>query len=183
MRIFIGIKLNCIEYLSLAKKSIPYDVQDRFKWVKEDNLHLTFLFIGQLNPELIPELKARLSKELSHTNSFSIESDNYGVFYKKGKSNILWLGAKTNEKLTLLHKNIVNACSSILINLTIQHQQFNPHITLARFHHKLKLTTDLFNKNFTSKEFLINEVQIIESKSTPNGVEYDILERIFLDKR
>ncbi|MCW3805919.1 RNA 2',3'-cyclic phosphodiesterase [Plebeiibacterium marinum] len=180
MRIFIGIKLDLAKQLNQVQTIFHEDT--KIKWVKENNLHLTLLFIGNIDRDIVPELKQNLETTLSSENTFTIQVQDYGTFIKRRKPGILWLKVHQNDVLESLQSKITKATLKIIPDLNIQHNQYTPHITLARYHHSLKIDPELLNasSNNAIDTHHITEIQIIESKSQPGGVVYNILERISL---
>jgi 2'-5' RNA ligase len=182
MRIFIGIKLNATDHIKTSRKLINRDNDRRFKWVKEENIHLTLLFIGQVKEHKIEEIKKELSVSLSTFNPFRIRIKGFGIFKKKRKNSILWLNVHTYSQLMKIQKTITQSIIKILPELDIQHENYTPHITIARFHHSIKLPEELLinDRHSKSEFFEVNGIQIIESRPGSKGVEYHVIEEISL---
>ncbi len=182
LRIFIGIKLDLAAYQQKIQDCFDSKSSLMINWTKEDNLHLTFLFIGSIEVKYIKVIKNSLQNDLKGITSFNIQIEGCGIFQKRRSRNILWLKIKENKNLVILRKRIVegfNKNLSPIVNL--KHEDYNPHITIARYKHGLKINLDNLNKRINYyQDFLISEVQIIESRTGKNGIEYVPIETISL---
>ncbi len=179
-RIFIGIKLNVIEQLIYMKEVLPIDLRNQIKWVSENNLHLTFLFIGQVNNSDIVRMSKALKNIATKHTPFNIETGGIGIFKKKRKNNIMWLKVKHCESLNNLQSNITTTICELLNKPELLNSNYTPHITLARYRNNIIIPEYIFNHRFEKRVFEVNEIQIIESKSGMNGLDYLVLEHITL---
>ncbi|MCW3788782.1 RNA 2',3'-cyclic phosphodiesterase [Marinilabiliaceae bacterium AAT] len=144
-------------------------------WTKEENLHLTFLFIGSIEFKYIKEIKNSLLNNLKGITPFYIQIGECGIFRKKRNRNILWLKVRNNESLMILQKGIEDSINMILSpDMEINHDKYSPHITIARYKRNMHIDPELINNqtNYKDQKFIISEVQIIESRSGKNGIEY-----------
>ncbi len=115
MRLFIGNFVKIPNYQA---------IKNRFsfiqgKWVEKENLHLTFLFLGEVNTAapLIKKLK-----EIIYTPAtFTLEGG--GFFGSPPK--VLFAKVKESEEIFNFQKRIVQA-------LEVESKNFHPHITLCR---------------------------------------------------
>ena len=160
MRLFLG-SFAKIENL----KSIKRDFKDCIdaNWVKEKNIHLTYLFLGEV--EKPNEIVEKLDNIFYEKKSLNIRS--LGLFFPK----ILY--AKINDKRVFkLHQEI---CKRLDIK---PDKPFVPHITLARIK-KIKIRQKLFDKiNFykDKKVGVMNlDLALIKSTLTSNGAKYEII--------
>lgn len=164
MRLFLG---------SFAKidnfKAIKDDFKDIVfaKWVEPKNIHLTYLFLGDVkNPkDIILKLK-----DISYRKK-GLNVRSLGFFGYPPK--ILFAKIKDKE-IEKLHKDI---CKRLDIQ---QEENFIPHITLARIK-RVKNRVEFLKKidNYKGRKFGILELELclIKSILTPNGPKYSILEK------
>ncbi len=179
-RIFIGFKLDVIEQLIYMKEMLPIDLRNQIKWVSENNLHLTFLFIGQVNNSDIARISEALKNIATKHIPFNLETGGIGIFKKKRKNNILWLKVKHCESLNNLQSSINTTICELLDKPELFNSNYTPHITLARYRHNIILPEYIFNHKFENRVSEVNEIQIIESISGINGLEYPVLKHITL---
>ncbi len=176
MRIFIGIKLSVSNILSDVKKHISASKKDKIHWVDKNNLHLTFVYIGQVDKIQQELLSNALNEEMKFFSSFEIKVHNIGVFKKRKGKYILWLGVEDSVVLNQLQKQIMKVCCENIPGMTNELPVYTPHITLGRFSRNLILN-EIFNCQI-SKSICIDEIQMIESVSKLEGIKYCILEKI-----
>ena len=57
MRTFIAINLDDSIKEAIEKSAAPLrDLKAKIKWVEKENLHLTLRFLGEVRPEIIPDI-------------------------------------------------------------------------------------------------------------------------------
>ncbi len=182
-RIFIGIKLNLSNYQNNINGFFDVISSQKIKWTREDNLHLTFLFIGSIELKYIKEITKSLKMQLTNYLRFKIRVYKCGSFYKKRKNSILWLDVNHNNQLYDLQKAILETVNPIIpFELRDHTTQYKPHITIARFNKSVNIDIEALNQYLegTFIDLDIDEVQIIESKSSPNGICYIPIDTILL---
>ena len=127
----------------------------------DTNLHLTLLFLGQLNIN-------QLARVIEVTESvgcppFDLYIDQTG-FFKHNR--IFWLGpSKIPEPLLQLHQNLLAVAEQC--HIAIKPQSYKPHITLSkkgRFEKSQKISPLLWS---------INDFVLLKSVDTRNGVHYE----------
>ncbi len=181
MRIFIGIKIHNNFQFASIKKALPYD---GIKWVKEDNLHLTLLFIGQASDKQVLQIHETLKRVVPNFSGLDIGIHSLGQFHKRKKGGILWLGIQKKPSLKQLQKHIQEEIIAILPELSIQHSEYTPHITLARFKTNSSNIKSIENYKIDNIPLQhIPEVILYKSRSTPNGVQYVALEKYDLKNK
>ena len=179
MRIFIGIKVEAPQELSLIDKS---STEEHNRWVKESNFHLTLVFIGQATETELQEISYGLKKLVKNHSCFTLKITGLGTFQKKKSSGVLWLNVEQSKALLNLQNEINLLVYETMPNLKPQHLKYKPHITIARFKkpgelekYKVKLGNIPIHK--TQR---VTEVILYESVSTHEGVEYKVLEKFAL---
>lgn len=128
MRLFFGIGFE------EKTKERLVEVQDAVKenarkgtFTRMDNLHLTLVFLGKTDRDLIPGLKSIL-KEFQF-QAFDLVLENLGVFEKRGGA-VVWMGVQSNRSLFLLHRSLTRALERA--DILIEQLDFIPHVTLGR---------------------------------------------------
>ena len=131
MRIFIGIPFS-----EEVRKNL-IDIQSAFSLVSgksnntnEENLHLTLLFIGELDLDQIENLHKSLSHLLKDMSCIKTKFTHID-FFDKGNKKIVWVGV--NDEKHLIHKlasQIRHVVDSL--NINVDQRPFKAHITLAR---------------------------------------------------
>lgn len=128
MRLFIAINFDYE-----TKEKIKYFQNLLRKYAKlgnftlEENLHLTLVFLGEVEQSRIPLIKKAMDdiKETKFILSFS----NMGKF-KRDSGDIWWIGIEKNNTLLKLQKNLSIRLSES--GFIIEKRKFTPHLTLGR---------------------------------------------------
>lgn len=125
MRLFIAIELpaHVKEVLSGLQTDIP-----GVRWVPAEQLHLTLLFLGEIEPECLDELCSRLATIA--VPPFTFTFDRIGCFPRSGSAKILWAGIKEQPGLARLALLVREA--ALICAIQTDERPFSPHITLAR---------------------------------------------------
>ena len=131
MRVFIGLPIPDVlkhEFHMIQKDVMKQSIKGH--WTKSNNLHLTMLFIGDMNERDIEKLNEALSIELKGLPSFAIQTGDLGDFERENDY-IVWVGIhKGIKKLSFLFNQIRETVQHL--DIPYDDKPFKPHITLAR---------------------------------------------------
>lgn len=161
MRLFIGTFVKIKEYDSLQtnlKKLF------RGSFVKSENLHLTYLFLGEVNSNQIDNIKSTLSS----LPKISIAPKNYHFSYfgTPPKLFVLEFDCKECKKIHL----------SLKESLKIEATEFRSHITFVRIKGILNKEYDKQIKLLKVPEVLFEpEISLIKSELFSSGPKYQKL--------
>jgi RNA 2',3'-cyclic 3'-phosphodiesterase len=140
-------------------------------WVKEENLHITLLFLGNTAVEKIPGIEQKLSALTIHP-PFMLHCKAVEPVIKRGKLTMLWAAFEENQDFVRLATGI-----SQTLNHPPDHSPL-PHVTLARVKkgqlvkiHTIQLPT------IESYQWQVKEYGLWESVLTPQGPEYTKLKQ------
>jgi RNA 2',3'-cyclic 3'-phosphodiesterase len=140
------------------------------KWVKEENLHITLLFLGVVKDE--KEIIENLKK--IKASSFSVKIKELSYFPKdKKEAKMIW-AVVDSEGLKSLAKKIGGS------------SEITPHITIGRVRRwewqkvSLGLIPDI--QEPLDVNFKVDSFFLIESKTRRSGPDYDIIEEFKLEK-
>ena len=98
-----------------------------WRWQREDQLHVTLRFIGEVDRPRAEDIAAALGSIVAPT----VELGLHGVgFFDQGRQGVLFARAIPREPLAALHKKVDRALSAAGLNP--ERRAFLPHITLAR---------------------------------------------------
>jgi 2'-5' RNA ligase len=145
------------------------------RWQSEDQLHLTLRFIGEVDRHRAEDIDAALAAV--HQPVFDLTLHGVGSFERRGDPTALWAGVAPIEPLKALHKKVDQAIART--GLEPEHRAYQPHITLARLPRGagpiggfLEAAAGLAGPVFRVEDFCL-----YESRLTPAGAVYTILER------
>lgn len=153
------------------------------KFIASDNLHITTLFLGNVNQEEIPNLIEMTKNEITATK-FSISIHKSGIFNQNKVPGIIFLDiAEGADELTGIHKMLSLCCKNILIRNN-QNNKFKSHLTIGRIKHIEKSgIQDLINKvesTSVNLQFDANKLILFESILTNKNPIYKELASISL---
>lgn len=108
------------------------------KWVAAANLHLTIKFLGDVPPDRLPRLQARLAGLADARHPFDLSVVGLGAFPSVSEPNVVWAGiAGATADLAALWRAVEDECA--LLGVDRERNPFAPHLTLGRrrsgFHH------------------------------------------------
>lgn len=146
MRLFTAILFDDkvkIELNTIKNKIKDLSLKGTFTDV--NNLHLTLVFLGEVDVKNIEAIKSAINKV--KFDKFNFNLNRLGRF-KRDDGDIYWVGIEHNEALLKLQKEL----SYNLSLLGFEQNDFKPHITLGRrvvlkngvnVQDSIKLTSDL----------------------------------------
>ncbi|HYI40102.1 MAG TPA: RNA 2',3'-cyclic phosphodiesterase [Allosphingosinicella sp.] len=145
------------------------------RWQDEEQLHLTLRFIGAVDRNLARDVDAALGSV--HHPAFAIALDGLGAFDRRGEPVTLWVGATPHAPLRALHKKVDQALARI--GVEPDRRAYMPHITLARLPRGAGPVQGLVERGggITSPPFEVDRFCLYESRLTPDGPHYEVVER------
>ena len=179
MRLFVAIDLpetlrQAVEArLAPLRGSLP-----RARWVRVENLHLTLVFLGEVEAELVPLLATELAAVFARHLPFSLGLRDGGAFPPRGPGRVIWLGVEADSGLAALQREVAEAASSVL-GLEPETRPFSPHLTLARAPEPWpRAAVERFAQAFAGSlgpRFEVSEGLLMESELAPGGSRYRAL--------
>src|SRR5699024_1120354 len=171
-RVFFGLAIpaNIQQHLLQVRAEVA-----GASWQRAEQLHLTSLFLGDLNDELLQAIRAAARQV--HLAPFTLQVSTLGCFGTPHTPKHLWAGVKPKEAVTHLHEALKNQAQHA--GLPTEHRTYCPHITLARFNRKPGSVAPLLAEYSATKfgSFTVNEFLLYESQPNPEGSVYTVLER------
>jgi 2'-5' RNA ligase len=150
-----------------------YSEIERARWVKKEQLHITLRFLGELDADQATIVGESL-REIAAPR-FSLRMKGVGTFGRPAR--VLWCGLEPKEEITSLadaiDRNVLQA------GLTADDKPFAAHLTIARFKNSPPPLIRRFlerNENFETPEFSIDEFTLYQSKLSPKGAEYSVVQ-------
>ncbi len=127
MRLFVALPLR--EDIQQKVASLRGGIPDA-KWIPEENMHITLVFLGELPHSDLQDISLTLGR--IQCSEFQIQLDSVGMFGSEKRPRILWAGVAATEPLARLRKKVAIALENS--GFQIEERRFKPHITLARIH-------------------------------------------------
>jgi len=151
------------------------------KWVGQENLHVTLLFLGEVVDKDVPALCQAVSECCALHDAFALTVQSVGCFPNPRRPRTVWAGVTAGtQELCALH----DALEPPLLALGCyrrEGRQYTPHITLGRV--KGDGPTDKVaaalarQAGWRGGDTEVREVQVLSSELTPKGPVYAVLSR------
>lgn len=148
------------------------------RWQNEDQLHLTLRFIGEVDRHQAEDVHAALGGV--HHPGFEIALAGVGSFDRRGEPTTLWAAVAPQEPLRTLHKKVDQSIARV--GIEPDRRAFAPHITLARLPRGSGPVGSFLEAagRLTSPPFRVEDFCLYESRLTPEGAVYTVIERYLL---
>lgn len=151
------------------------------KWVEPENLHVTLLFLGEVDEREVVEVCRAVGDVGKEIAPFPVSVETVGCFPNLRRPRILWVGIGTGlQELVALH----DALEPPLLDLGCYRREdrpYTPHITFGRAKGEaisFKLTEAIAKKTgWQAGETEVSEVLVMSSELTPKGPIYTVLSR------
>lgn len=128
MRLFIAINFD--ESTKKAIQQISHEVKKHAvqgRFVKEQHLHLTLEFLGDIPPAQLDKIKSAMNQVLAEKFIMILK----GIGFFKGRDgHIYWIGIEENRHLIDLQKQLHEALESQ--GFKLDNRPYKPHITIGR---------------------------------------------------
>lgn len=151
------------------------------KWVERDNLHITLLFLGEVEERALGDLCRAVAEGVRVYKTFEVAIEGAGCFPNPRRPRILWVGlGKGIQETVAVH----DALESPLLDLGCyrrEERRFTPHVTLGRIRGERPaptLGTALQKyQAFKAGETVVREIHVMSSQLTPTGPVYTVMSR------
>ncbi len=182
-RIFIAIKVDAGPGIKSMMSDLSSSLSgDRIKWTDMSNIHLTLVFLGDIEEKRIKTLAMLVAEACSSAVSFDIEVRGTGVFGKKADPKVIRAGIEKSGAL----ENLYSLVTAALLKggFMSDTKPFRPHITLGRIR-SVKDTGRLYEvtgkyADTIFQNIKVGEVIIFESILRPEGPLYKPVSKVSL---
>lgn len=144
--------------LKIQQKLGKYSESGRL--TSEKNLHVTLVYIGEVNESQLEEVKNVLAKVKKEP--LTIHLDKVSFFDSKGRGNVYFITVISTKELQQTYDDLLNDLNRQ--GLMLPKISYRPHMTLGR---KIVVKEKAKQTNFTPKEsdqiFIANKICLMES--------------------
>lgn len=180
MRLFLAIDLPDDVKRRLATGSAMHrESLPKTRWVREETLHLTLVFLGEVDSALVPTIDRALKPVFASRATTTARIGSGGAFPPRGKARVLWASFEVDGDLVGLHRNAESALASIDAGeqplYEPESRRFHPHVTVARCRNPWsRPAVDRWVQGFGRPDlsFPIREGTLFESHLRPSGPRY-----------
>ncbi len=178
MRLFVALEISeeiRAAIATLIRELKPLD--DSWKWVRAENLHVTLKFLGEIPFGKLESIKTSL-RPVSCEWPILMKFRGLGFFPNERRPRVLWVGMDAPHSLPALATAIEEALAKV--GVPREEREFTPHLTLAR--NKSGKASEKFLSALASHassqfgEMNATAFHLIESKLKSTGAEYTTLE-------
>ena len=181
-RVFCAIEIpsltrqRVLHHITKLRESGP-DV--RASWSRENSIHLTLKFFGEIPEALVNNLGTAISRAVSGVVSFPILIANSGVFPQRRDPRVLWIGVTDlKAQLSNLHQRLETEFEKE--GFPPDTRAFHPHLTLARIRNQrgapdiARIHEEL---SFPPEEITVTELLLIRSELSSKGSKYTTISK------
>jgi 2'-5' RNA ligase len=185
MRLFIAIDLDeaAREAIAVEQARLKKAIGDRspLKWVRDEQMHLTLVFLGEVPEDRAPRLIQTVEEPIDQP-AFDASFEGVGMFPPHGAPRVLWIGVAAGaQKMIALQRELAGRMRQL--GIALEDRPFHPHLTLARW--RESGSADRRRIGETTKATTIARVRIdhatlYRSRLSPSGSTYTPLARATL---
>jgi len=138
VRSFIAVNLaaGVVERLNALRRELSALDAD-VRWVREEGLHCTLKFLGEVEEPRLAEIEAVLRAALASVRAFPVRSRGVGVFPSWREPRIVWAGLQDGDAaqgIVALAREIEAAVEPL--GFAREKRALHPHVTLGRVRSK-----------------------------------------------
>jgi len=181
MRTFIAIPIpeECQRMLGKLQDNLRACRAD-VRYVKPVSIHLTLKFLGEVDPEIVPELATSLENAIQTQDGFNLLLGGLGCFPNHRSPRIIWCGIEAEtENLLRLQQQVEATCEAH--GFPAEDRVFHPHLTLGRVKGKrnLQALSDCIKMGSDLEcRLRVDHFNIYQSTLKPQGAVYTVLKTI-----
>ncbi len=174
MRTFIALDLpwNIRENIAGVVNNFQSSCKFGVNWVPQENLHITFQFIGETKEEDIPEIAEFLETSFSELSALLFTDPKLELLPGRDPK-IIWISLENNDSLIL--KTLKRLKSKLRqMGYKIDSRRLRFHITLGRIKKRLpeKLVKQVLTTELKLNNFEVVKASLYKSLLKPHGPRY-----------
>ena len=182
MRLFIAIDLpdEWRRILARPEESIGW-LGRGVKWVEPRGMHLTLKFLGEVEEQLLPDIRNGMAAACEGIQPFTIRLRGTGVFPDAKRPRVYWAGIEGPPSLLELQARVDAEMQRL--GFDAEEREFRPHLTLARIKDpmgKQRMTDALLSYALESEPAEVRELLLMRSHLSSEGARYEPIGRCAL---
>ncbi|HLJ97788.1 MAG TPA: RNA 2',3'-cyclic phosphodiesterase [Gemmataceae bacterium] len=182
LRTFIGVDLGkTIRDRAAALQEKLAQTGTAVKWVEPENIHITLLFLGEVDDREVPSICRVVAEETQRHGPFRLSVEGLGCFPNPRRPRIVWIGVGAGtQELCALHDDLEPPLLALGCYRR-EERKYTPHITIGRV--KGERSTDSLSPALAQQagwqggEIMVSEILVLSSELTPQGPIYTVLSR------
>lgn len=176
-RCFIALEAGDAVRRNLEGHLSRFKVQPGVNWVTPANLHLTLLFLGDVEAALIPDLEKILADSAKQAAAFPLALQGLEIFPAK-QPRLIWATLTAqDEELFRWHKELLGSVRAA--GFAPDAKPLRLHITLGRIKAALPawLEREIMQSAVDSATYDYDTITLYRSVLKPDGPVYHVLEQ------
>jgi 2'-5' RNA ligase len=154
------------------------------KWVEPANIHLTLLFLGEVDSREVPGVCKIAAECAGRHPAFGLSVEGVGCFPNARRPRVVWVGIGAGaQPLCTIHDELEVPLEEL--GYRREERRYTPHVTLGRVTGDRPtdgLATALAAQAaWKGGETTVRELRVMSSHLTPNGPVYTVLSKSQLD--
>ena len=146
------------------------DIAPDLRWVEPDKYHLTLVFLGSVEAELVPAVRDAVTAACVLAEPFSLAlTGRVGTF----RSGVLWAELAESPALGSLASALTTAVGGV-VPLRDRDRPYSAHLTLARAPRGGRIPRALGDATVPAGVWSVDRVVLMESKLSPKGARYSV---------
>ena len=177
MRCFVALDLPTPVRNHLIKVSSPLRERYDVRWVPRDQMHLTLLFGGDMEPQNVDALTDIVDRlELP---AISLSLTTFGSFPPRGLPRVVWAGLDGDiDAIRGLQETLTEQAEPL--GVMPEKRAFTPHVTLGRVQGQFGLLALIdqmkkLGEELNPKPFAPTALTLYQSTLTPKGPYYEVI--------
>lgn len=143
------------------------------RWQRDDQLHLTLRFIGEVDRHRAVDIAATLDNVRVEPLELALAET--GSFGRRGRIDTLWVGVSPAEGIAALAQRVNQAL--LRVGLPAETRAFVPHVTVARLPLTAGGMCGFPVRAFPTTAFRIIGFALWESRLGHDGADYEVIDR------
>jgi RNA 2',3'-cyclic 3'-phosphodiesterase len=174
MRLFLGLSLpdDVRAAVVAARSGLALDTRD-FRLVREEALHVTIRFFGEVDTPRSTALGAAWRAAAKGTGPIPLTLEGFGVYPHPSRTRVVWLAVRDrspDEALSGLARRIDAEAGDN--GLGSEQRPFSPHVTIARARERARPRLKAHPEGREVAQFVADRLVLFSSRLDRGGARY-----------
>jgi 2'-5' RNA ligase len=184
VRLFVAVNLPAEERRAAFEAAAPLRAARLpVRWVREDGIHVTLRFLGEVGREQVAPLEGALADAVKGAKPFTIAIGGVGAFPELARPRVVWIGVDRHPALELLANDVERTLTPLGFEAELR--PFHPHLTLGRVERGAKPAAfrdlERLAAGITYQGAIqVESVDLMQSTLGPGGATYGLVSRAAL---
>lgn len=165
------------EAMSTSRALADAPEGDGVRWVREESLHVTLHFLGDIDAAEVAPLASHVAAEVAEVAPFDAELGALSAFPSAQRARVIVLGVEPHEPLGELASAVGRGVVAAGAGRDVEDHAFRPHLTLGRVRRGRRFG---FGSALSPSKtaFRIDHIVLFRSHLAAGGATYHALERL-----